>query len=146
MPGIELDQSLMRVDEQGVKTPMQVGSLTSLPSEERIDLLYRSKRALGTYVEPYEALRLPLVQQADSVHLCVWLLPTRCYGKTMNCMISIDKGKPQLLRIDQKQLDQPQQVYDLVFAIDPTTDQHDIVLRTTSDAIYLQRIWLTDIK
>ena len=97
MPGIELDQSLMREDEQGVKTPMQVGSLTSLPSEERIDLLYRSKRALGTYVEPYEALRLPLVQQADSVHLCVWLLPTRCYGKTMNCMISIDKGAPQLL-------------------------------------------------
>ena len=146
MPGIELDQSLMREDEQGVKTPMQVGSLTSLPSEERIDLLYRSKRALGTYVEPYEALRLPLVQQADSVHLCVWLLPTRCYGKTMNCMISIDKGAPQLLRIDQKHLDLPQQVYDLVFAIDPTTDQHDIVLRTTSDAIYLQRIWLTDIK
>ena len=146
MPGIELDQSLMREDEQGVKTPMQVGSLTSLPSEERIDLLYRSKRALGTYVEPYEALRLPLVQQADSVHLCVWLLPTRCYGKTMNCMISIDKGEPQLLRIDQKHLDQPQQVYDLVFAIDPSTDQHDIVLRTTSDAIYLQRIWLTDIK
>ncbi len=146
MPGVELDQSLMRVDEQGVKTPMQVGSLTSLPSEERIDLLYRSKRALGTYVEPYEALRLPLVQQADSVHLCVWLLPTRCYGKTMNCMISIDKGAPQLLRIDQKHLDQPQQVFDLVFAIDPTTDQHDIVLRTTSDAIYLQRIWLTDIK
>jgi hypothetical protein len=33
-----------------------------------------------------------------------------------------------------------------VFAIDPSTDQHDIVLRTTSDAIYLQRIWLTDIK
>lgn len=146
MPGIELDQSLMREDEQGVKTPMPVGSLTSLPSEERIDLLYRSKRALGTYVEPYEALRLPLVQQADSVHLCVWLLPTRCYGKTMNCMISIDKGAPQLLRIDQKHLDLPQQVYDLVFAIDPTTDQHDIVLRTTSDAIYLQRIWLTDIK
>ena len=64
----------------------------------------------------------------------------------MNCMISIDKGEPQLLRIDQELLDQPQQAYDLVFAIDPTTDQHDIVLRTTSDAIYLQRIWLTDIK
>ena len=64
----------------------------------------------------------------------------------MNCMISIDKGAPQLLRIDPKRLDQPQQVYDLVFAVDPTTDQHDIVLRTTSDAIFLQRIWLTDIK
>jgi hypothetical protein len=61
-------------------------------------------------------------------------------------MISIDKGEPQLLRIDQNILNEPQQVFDLKFAIDPTTDQHDIVLRTTSDAIYLQRIWLTDMK
>ncbi len=146
MPDIELDHSLMQVDRHGVMTPMQVGSLTSLPSDDRTDLLYRSKRAIGTRLEPFEALRLPLFHQADSAHLCVWLLPTRSYGTTMNCMISIDKGEPQLLRIDQDCLDQPQQIYDLVFAIDPTTDQHDIVLRTTSDAIYVQRIWLTDIK
>ncbi|MBR5715597.1 MAG: hypothetical protein IKX59_03360 [Bacteroidales bacterium] len=146
MPDIEMDHSLMQLDQHDVMTPMQVGSLSSLPSDDSTDLLYRSRRALGNHVEPFEALRLPLVYQADSVHLRVWLLPTRSYGKTMNCMISIDMGEPQLLRIDQENVDKPQQVFDLVFAIDPTIDQHDIVLRTTSDAIFLQRIWLTDIK
>ena len=146
MPDVVLDHSLMLVDEHDVLTPMQVGSLVSLPSEDDTDLLYRSKRAMGTHVEPFETLRLPLVYQSDSVSLKVWLLPTRSYGKMMNCMISIDKGEPQLLRIDQNKLNQPQQVFDLKFAIDPTIDQHDIVLRTTSDAIYLQRIWLTDMK
>lgn len=146
MPDIMMDNSLMQVDEHDVLTPMQVGSLVSLPSEDDTDLLYRSKRAMGTHVEPFETLRLPLVYQADSVSLKVWLLPTRSFGKMMNCMISIDKGEPQLLRIDQNILNEPQQVFDLKFAIDPTTDQHDIVLRTTSDAIYLQRIWLTDMK
>ena len=61
-------------------------------------------------------------------------------------MIAIDKGEPQLLRIDPDKLCESQQIYNLVFKIDPAIDQHDIVLRTTSDAIYLQRIWLTDIK
>ncbi len=145
LPDIVLDHSLMRVDN-GVMTPMQIGSMDPLPSDEGTDLLYRSKRAIGTHVEPFKALRLPLIHQAETVHLKVSLLPTRSYGKPMNCMISIDKGKPQLLRIDQNKLNESQQIFDLEFTVDPTVDQHDIVLRTTSDAIYLQRIWLTDLK
>ncbi len=146
MPDMNIEQSLMQVGAEGVLTPMQVGSLLTLPSEEETDLIYRSRRATGTWVEPYEALRLPLVHQADSVHLRVALLPTRSYSKMMNCMISIDRGMPQLLRIDQSRLAKAQQVFDLAFAIDPSRDQHDIVIRTTSDAIYLQRIWLTELK
>jgi hypothetical protein len=145
MPTVTLDNSLMKV-ENDVLTPLQIGSTDPLPSEEASDLLYRSKRAIGTRVEPFEALRLPLVYQADEVHLKVSLLPVRGYGKPLNCMIAIDKGEPQLLRIDPDKLCEPQQIYNLVFKIDPAIDQHDIVLRTTSDAIYLQRIWLTEIK
>lgn len=145
VPYINLENSLMRL-EDGVCTPMQVGSLAPLSSDEGTDLVYRSRRAVGTHVEPFEALRVPIVYQADSVRLRVALLPTRSYGRVMNCMISIDDGAPQLLRVDQHHLSDSQQFFDLVFAFDSSTDQHDIVLRTTSDAIYLQRIWLTDIK
>lgn len=143
---VMMDQSMMQVDDNNVLTPMQIGTLGPLPTDEGSDLIYRSKRATGTLVKPFEAMRLPLVYKAETVHLKVSLLPTRSYGKMMNCMISIGKGVAQLLRIDQDKLSETQQVYDLEFTVDPTVDEHDVVLRTTSDAIYLQRIWLTDMK
>jgi len=145
LPIIDLEQSLMQVDKD-VLTPMQVGTLGSLPSEEETDLIFRSKRAVGTHLDPYEAMRVPFTCQTENVHLKVTLLPIRNYGNPQNCMISIDKGDLHLLRIDQNKLKESQQVFELELKVNPTIEQHEIVLRTTSDAIYLQRIWITDIK
>ncbi len=144
-PTVDLELSLMQF-ENGVCMPMQVGTLGPLPSDGETDLLYRSKRAIGSQVKPFEVMRIPFTCQSDSVHLKVSLLPTRNYGKPQNCLLSIDNGGLQLLKIDADKLEESQQIFELDLAVDTIREQHDIVLRTTSDAIFLQRIWITDKK
>lgn len=143
MPALLLGRSLMRVD--GYKEEqLEVGSNDPLPSDEHSALLYRSNRAIGTYIEPFEPLRLPLKYQDSEVHLSVSLLPVKTYGKTLKCMVSIDKGEAKLLELNGEEFPETQQIYHLSFTVDPTVQEHTIVFRTMSDGIYVQRVWIND--
>ena len=145
LPAVVLNRSLMQVDNYRV-SKLVVGDNGPLPADESTSMLYRSKRAVGTYVEPFEPMRMPIDYQTDSVHLCLWFLPTRSYGEPLNCMVTMDGNETQLVTIDQKLLDESRQVVNLVFPVSKTAEKHEVVLRTTCDGIYLQRAWVTHMK
>jgi len=143
MPALLLGRSLMRVDGYR-ESQLEVGSNDPLPSDERTALLYRSDRAIGTYVEPFEPLRIPLNYQDETIHLSISLLPVKTYGKSIRCMVSVDKGETRLIEISQDKFPEVQQLFNLEFAVDPTIEEHTVVFRTMSDGVYVQRVWLND--
>lgn len=144
-PNVIIGQSLMRKDGPRL-TKLKIGSESSvLPLDTQSEIIYRSKRAVGTRVVPFEPLRLPLQYQADRLHLRFSFLPTRNFGKKTNCLVYVDQAAPQLITIDQSQLAEGQQMIDLFFDVEASVEKHEIVFRTQSDGIYLQRVWLCDI-
>lgn len=145
MPSIVLGQSLMRTDNYKV-SKLEVGAPGPLPADETTMLLFRSARAIGTHIKPYEAFRLPAYNQDDSLHLRLSFMPVRKYDKPMRCMVSVDKGEAQLIDIPAESFPQEQYVVRLVFAVDSQANEHEIVIMTPSDDIYLQRMWLDDMK
>lgn len=144
MPSVILGQSLMRADGYRM-TQLEVGS-DELPNDEATALLYRSSRAIGTVVEPFEPFRLPLNYQADSLHLCVSLMPVKNYGKHARCMVMVDNKEAQLIDVPADAFPDTQYVVNLTFALNPEKEEHQIVFRTQSDGIYLQRVWVTDMQ
>lgn len=144
MPAVLLGQSLMRAD--GYKmTKLEVGS-DELPDEASTALLYRSSRAIGIQVEPFEPFRLPLNYQDDSLHLCISFMPVKIYGKHARCMVMVDNADAQLIEIPEDAFPEVQYLVNLTFALNPDKDEHQIVFRTQSDGIYVQRVWITDMK
>lgn len=118
----------------------------ALPDESSVSLLYRSDRPFGTKVQPYQALHLPLNYQASHLHLQAAFLPVRSYGRHLIATITVDNGAPQTIVIDQQKLADDQQLIDFEFDVDPEAERHTISLRTSVDGIYLQRLWLLDVK
>lgn len=144
MPAVILGQSLMRADGYRM-SQLEVGS-DELPDEASTALLYRSSRAIGTPVEPYEPFRLPLNYQDDSLHLCLSLMPVKSYGKPVRCMVMVDQTEVQLIEVPADAFPEVQYLANLSFALDAEKEEHQIVLRTQSDGVYLQRVWVTDMK
>lgn len=145
LPLPNLDYSLQQQTSEGL-IPLAVGSDRPLRSEDADVLLYRSDRAIGTHVSPFEALKLPLNHQASRLHLLVSLLPVREYGKPCRCIVSVDNGEPQLLTINPALAGKDRQLCDLWFDVDPNLEHHSITFRTSTDGIYLQRVWIKDIE
>lgn len=144
MPAVILGQSLMRADGYKV-TQLEVGS-DELPNDETTALLYRSSRAIGTLVEPYEPFRLPLNYRADSLYLSVSLMPVKNYGKPVRCMVMVDEKEVELIEVPTDAFPATQYLVNLGFALDPERDEHQVVFRTQSDGIYLQRVWVTNMQ
>lgn len=142
LPTPAMGQSLMQ-QQDGELLPLVIGSNEPLLVDDTKVLLYRSSRAFGTQVKPFEPLELPLNHQTDRLDLLMSFLPLRSYGKALTCIVTVDNGEPQLVVIDPKQLGESQQQVRLVFDIDSTAERHRITFRTTSDGIYLQRVWLS---
>lgn len=145
MPSLVLSQSLMREDNYKL-SKLEVGSEDPLPSDESTALLYRSSRATGTQLEPYEPFRLPLNYQDDSLHLCVSLMPVKNYGKSIRCLVSVDKQEAKLIELNPEAFPEVQELFTLDFAINPAVDEHQIVFRTQSDGLFIQRVWIKDMK
>ena len=145
LPSLVLGQSLMRKDGYKVSN-LKVGTSGPLPADGSTSILYRSKRGIGTHIAPFDAYRVPLMYQDNQLHLCISMLPTLTYDKPVTCMVSVDRGEPQLIRIEPESMVESRILFNLVFDVDPSVEEHEIVFRTTSDGIYLQRVWLTDIK
>ena len=145
MPDIELNHSLMRVDN-GKLSDLKVGDSSPLPPDGKKALVFRSPRAIGTQVVPFEAFRVPVNYEDKELHLCVSLLPVKLIGKSITCMVSVDRGPAQLIQLSPDAFPASQQIYKLHFAVDQNVFEHEIVFRTMSDGIYLQRVWLDDIK
>lgn len=144
LPSVIMGQSLMRADGYRM-TQLEVGS-DELPDDNATALLYRSSRATGTVIEPYEPFRLPLNYQADSLHLCVSLMPVKYYGEPLRCMVMVDNKEAQLIEVPDEAFPEPQYLVNLTFPLDPAKEEHKIVFRTQSDGIYLQRVWVTDMQ
>lgn len=145
VPQLDLRESLMQI-EQGKQVPLVVGSKEPLPSELASGLLYRGKRAIGTLLEPFEPFRLPVDYHDDSLHVCLSFLPVKSYGKAQRCLVTVDKGVPQLIELSAQAFPETQQIFNLVFATNPNAIEHEIVIRTQSEGIYLQRVWINEMK
>lgn len=145
-PNVIIGQSLMRKD--GAKfSKLKVGGSEDLVSDVGTEIIYKSKRATGTQIVAYQPLRLPLKYQAKELHLKFSFLPTKAYGKKISCLVYVDQNTPQLIQIDPQSFpEERQQLFDLTFNVDPSIEKHEIVFRTMSDGIYLQRVWLCDMK
>lgn len=143
-PTIKIGQSLMKQDGYKI-TNMQVGSDEPLPTEAGTEVFFRSKRAVGTEVKSFAPMRLNLNYQSSTIHLRFSLMPTRNYGSPSSCLVYVDNLPPQVLVLNESE-GETQQIFDLVFNVDPIRETHDIVFRTPSDGIYLQRVWLCDMK
>lgn len=120
--------------------PFNAGQLDEQDSDV---MLYRSTSGIGTQIEPYQALHLPLNYQAASLRLRCSFLPVRNYGKPSYCIVSVDNGKPQLIAIREDD-SASRQLNELVFEIDPKVEKHQISFRTSTDGVWLQRVWLLD--
>lgn len=144
-PVPDMESSLMCRTAQGL-ADLAVGSDAPLQPEDTDVLLYRSDRATGTPIRPYKVLQIPLNHKAGRLHLLVSMLPVRDYGKPIHCIVTVDNGEPYLLTIDQAQLSQDRQLWDLYFDIDPDIESHKIAFRTSTNGIFLQRVWLKDIE
>jgi len=144
LPNVLVSQSLMRRDGTRMGS-LCVGDNDTLPSDQDTEILYRSPKAVGTQVLPYEPLRLPLEYHTEQLHLRLSLLPVRDYGRRMSCLVSVDGGAPQLVTLNpEAYTGENQEFYDLLFTVDPQIEKHSITFRTQSDGIFLQRVWLCD--
>lgn len=147
-PTVVLGQSLMRVDDYKV-SKLEVGNPKEpLPSDEGTALIYRSNRAIGTQVVPFEPFKLPLNYKSESLHLRISALPTKSYDrKPMRCLVSVDGGDFQMFELDQKLYpSETQNTFDLVLSVNADVESHEIAFRTMSDGIFIQRVWLCDMK